>query len=169
MSTLLLYLLQLFCTGQKPNTSYLESFGNVIRPKTGMASVTPYLQLTEGDGIGNQESLNHIFVIGDAADAFGALNAGHTAWDQAEVAARNVARLVTMEESKMGKESEQQQDWSDLEVYTPCPHRIKVSIGLERAIVENAGNHKINTEGKEDLNAPNMWLRRGLNVDDMTV
>jgi hypothetical protein len=36
----------------------------------------------------------HIFVIGDAADAFGALNAGHTAWTQAEVAARNIVKLI---------------------------------------------------------------------------
>ncbi|KAF8312903.1 uncharacterized protein EI90DRAFT_3294623 [Cantharellus anzutake] len=31
---------------------------------------------------------------GDAADAFGALNAGHTAWTQAEVASRNVIRMI---------------------------------------------------------------------------
>src|SRR5258708_7505913 len=36
----------------------------------------------------------HIFVVGDAADAFGALNAGHTAWAQAEVASRNVVRMI---------------------------------------------------------------------------
>ena len=36
----------------------------------------------------------HIFVVGDAADAFGALNAGHTAWAQAEVASRNIVRMI---------------------------------------------------------------------------
>ena len=36
----------------------------------------------------------HIFIVGDAADAFGALNAGHTAWTQAEVAARNIVKLI---------------------------------------------------------------------------
>ena len=36
----------------------------------------------------------HVFVVGDAADAFGAIKAGHTAYWQAEVAARNVIRLA---------------------------------------------------------------------------
>ncbi|KAK7002464.1 hypothetical protein R3P38DRAFT_3605595 [Favolaschia claudopus] len=36
----------------------------------------------------------HIFAIGDAANAFGAIPAGHNAYYQAEVAARNVLRLV---------------------------------------------------------------------------
>lgn len=35
-----------------------------------------------------------LFAIGDAADAFGANKAGHTAYYQAEVAARNVIRLI---------------------------------------------------------------------------
>lgn len=39
-------------------------------------------------------ALPNIFVIGDAADAFGALKAGHTAWTQAEVAARNICRII---------------------------------------------------------------------------
>jgi apoptosis-inducing factor 2 len=39
----------------------------------------------------------HLFCIGDAADAFGALKAGHTAYYQAEVAARNVIRLARAE------------------------------------------------------------------------
>lgn len=36
----------------------------------------------------------HLFAIGDAADAFGAIKAGHTAYYQGEVAARNVIRLI---------------------------------------------------------------------------
>ncbi|KAK7028583.1 hypothetical protein R3P38DRAFT_3518693 [Favolaschia claudopus] len=36
----------------------------------------------------------HIFAIGDAANAFGAIPAGHNAYYQAEVAARNVLQLV---------------------------------------------------------------------------
>ena len=36
----------------------------------------------------------HVFAIGDAADAFGAINAGHNAFNQGEAAARNILRLV---------------------------------------------------------------------------
>ncbi|KAH9847730.1 FAD/NAD-P-binding domain-containing protein [Lenzites betulinus] len=36
----------------------------------------------------------HIFAIGDAADAFGAVNAGHNAFFQGEVAARNIVKLI---------------------------------------------------------------------------
>ena len=77
----------------------------------------------------------HIFVIGDAADAFGALKSGSAAWGQvsgllcasggaslthfyqAEHAVRNIARLVEGQDSQ-------------LEAYTPPPVGIKVSLGL---------------------------------------
>lgn len=39
----------------------------------------------------------------------------------------------------------------------------------ERAIIENTGQHKISEGGKEDLNTPNMWVRRGLATEDMFV
>lgn len=39
----------------------------------------------------------HMFAIGDAADAWGAIKAGHNAYYQAEVAARNVVRLIRRE------------------------------------------------------------------------
>lgn len=39
----------------------------------------------------------HMFAIGDAADAWGALKAGHNAFYQAEVAARNIVRLIRRE------------------------------------------------------------------------
>jgi len=45
-------------------------------------------------------ALPNIFVIGDAADAFGALKAGHTAWTQAEVAARNICRIIASRPSR---------------------------------------------------------------------
>lgn len=61
----------------------------------------------------------HIFVIGDAADAFGALKAGNVAWGQAEFACRNILRLIN------GKDE-------PLEQYSPPPIGIKVSLGLVR-------------------------------------
>ncbi|KAJ7932942.1 hypothetical protein B0H13DRAFT_2512813 [Mycena leptocephala] len=51
----------------------------VLTPETNEVQTTPY---------------PHIFAIGDAADAFGALPAGHSAWAQGEVAGRNVLRLI---------------------------------------------------------------------------
>ena len=66
----------------------------------------------------------HIFAIGDAADAFGAVNAGHNAFFQGEVAARNIVKLVRRMEHTAGAE-----DWK-LEKYSPGPPAIKVSLGL---------------------------------------
>ena len=42
----------------------------------------------------------HVFVVGDAADAFGAINAGHNAFFQGEVAAHNMIKLVKGEGEK---------------------------------------------------------------------
>ncbi|KAG8707248.1 cytochrome b [Ceratobasidium sp. 394] len=102
--------------------------------------------------------MSHIFVIGDAADAFGALNAGHTAWVQAEIAARNVGRLVRAEDEA-------------LERYVAPPHAIKVSLGLDRAIYQSRGEYgrRGPDECALDLNTSSMWTRRGLSTDDMTV
>ncbi|UZJ57596.1 hypothetical protein CBS101457_006916 [Exobasidium rhododendri] len=160
--------LVLFCTGQRTNTDYLLSYGDVVNPKTGLAAVNPFLQLKQRD---SGEVLENVFVIGDAADAFGALNAGHTAFAQAEVAARNVARLVTAEEGQLAPEQKDIADWvsTPLEAYHPEAHRIKVSVGIEKTIRENNGNNRMISDGVVDLNAPNMWLKRGLEIDDMTV
>lgn len=92
----------------------------------------------------------HIFVIGDAADAFGAIKAGHTAYWQAEVAARNIIRLARREAeadleantaSESGAETENDEtdaekvlESLELECYTPGPPAIKVSLGIVRHI-----------------------------------
>jgi NADH dehydrogenase FAD-containing subunit len=60
----------------------------------------------------------HIYVVGDAADAFGALKAGHTAWGQAEIAADNVVALV--KSTKSNKVWSFQQD-VELRTYVPPP------------------------------------------------
>ena len=62
----------------------------------------------------------HVFVVGDAADAFGAINAGHNAFFQGEVAAHNVLKLVKGEGSGEGA----------LKKYAPGAPAIKVSLGL---------------------------------------
>lgn len=73
----------------------------------------------------------HIFVVGDSADAFGAIKAGHTAYWQAGVATRNLIRLASAAE-----QAEQQEDGQggslELESYTPGLPAIKVSLGIVR-------------------------------------
>ena len=85
----------------------------------------------------------HVFAVGDAADAFGAVNAGHNAFFQGEVAARNVVRLVkaaeraerrpASSESHGEAEAEAEEEEAEdltLEKYNPGPPAIKVSLGL---------------------------------------
>lgn len=76
-----------------------------------------------------QTPFPNIFVVGDAADAFGAINAGHNAYFQAEVAARNVLLLTeALSKDKSGKGAEEE----DVRLirYKPGPPGIKVSLGL---------------------------------------
>ncbi|KAF8758419.1 Kynurenine 3-monooxygenase [Rhizoctonia solani] len=151
--------LVLMCTGQRPNTSLLSNVSSSsVDPRTGLVSVLRSLQLGPGSGSTSAQSpLPHIFVIGDAADAFGALNAGHTAWTQralslkAEIASRNIGRLIT----GSGEE---------LERYEAPPHSIKVTLGLDQAIFQSKGQFGKKQGPEEcalDLNTPSMWLRRG--------
>lgn len=61
-----------------------------------------------------------LFIVGDCADAFGALNAGHTAWAQGQLAAVNLIQLVQAEEEGIEPV---------LEEYVPPTFGIKVSLG----------------------------------------
>ena len=63
-----------------------------------------------------------MFVVGDAADGFGAIKAGHNAFFQGEVAARNVLRLVRRPEDRAAEPEA-------LEKYAPGGRAIKVSLG----------------------------------------
>jgi len=97
------------------------------------------------------------FVIGDAADAFGALKSGSVAWGQAAHAVKNIIRLVE------GQDSE-------LESYTPPPAGIKVSLGLKYAAHQTSkGAFETKENCCETLGIDNMWKRRGLSLDDMTI
>lgn len=66
-----------------------------------------------------------MFAIGDAADAFGAIQAGHTSYNQAEIAAANILRLIEFDE-KEGNANES----GKLQHYKPGLPIIKVSLGL---------------------------------------
>ncbi|KIJ19554.1 hypothetical protein PAXINDRAFT_166669 [Paxillus involutus ATCC 200175] len=123
----------------------------------------------------------HLFAIGDAADAFGAIKAGHTAYRQGEVAAKNVVRLVKRHEAAVaitegllrglvigegaekvrevgGERAEEEVEKNlELEEYTPGPAMIKVSLGLTKSAYEVAGVVGTKDDGTEDLGAAMMW------------
>ena len=93
------------------NAEYAESMSDLSESE---------LEL-EGEGELESTPFPNIFVIGDSADAFGAIKAGHNAYFQAEVAARNIIALTEAEVE--GREPE-------LTMYKPGPPGIKVSLGL---------------------------------------
>ncbi|KAJ7760896.1 hypothetical protein DFH07DRAFT_771684 [Mycena maculata] len=104
-------------------------------------------------------SYPHIFVVGDAADAFGAIPAGHNAYYQAEVAARNVLRLIR-------RSAEEHDANAPLERYAPGAPAIKVSLGLKKNVYEVAGVVGVAVETRDDLNAAAMWSYFGSPVTD---
>ncbi|GJE90645.1 hypothetical protein PsYK624_067890 [Phanerochaete sordida] len=97
----------------------------------------------------------HLFAIGDAADAFGAVKAGHTAHYQAEAAARNILKLIQQEATPNAPEPE-------LEQYAPGPPAIKLSLGLSQAVYQVQGVIGRKTDVPADLDAPIMWKYYGL-------
>jgi hypothetical protein len=103
----------------------------------------------------------NIFVVGDAADAFDAIKAGHTAYHQGEVAARNILRLIYQDGKKVGIAAENDLD-SELEEYAPGPPAIKVSLGMTKSVYEVNGVVGTKNDGVEDLNAAVMWAACGM-------
>ncbi|KAJ9108600.1 hypothetical protein QFC19_002317 [Naganishia cerealis] len=174
--------LVLFCTGQKPNSQLLATlYPESINPNDGSVTVNRYLQIAKKPNPDSDESDlqlvdDHIFVVGDTADAFGALQAGHTAWAQSRLACRNIARLIEAEKpAKLRRKVNiERQQWEAaenlveefLESYIPPRPSIKDS-----AITQHDG--VFSESGKEscqdDLYSEIMWTSRGLSVDDMTI
>ncbi|WVQ98865.1 hypothetical protein IAU59_005996 [Kwoniella sp. CBS 9459] len=109
--------------------------------------------------------LSHIFACGDCAET-GAIQAGHTAYYQSEVAARNIQRLVNQREAKEGK-YELQEDDKVLEDYKVSTPAIKVTMGLKEGIICNAEGVSMSKDCPEDLSAMVMWP--GMNADHMDV
>ncbi|KAG5644478.1 hypothetical protein DXG03_008305 [Asterophora parasitica] len=181
--------LVLLCTGQSPNTGLLkELHPATVNPGDGLAHVLRTLQLgvlpapqTSTDKLEaslKQVTLSdsapkadvevtlqetpypHIFVVGDAADAFGAIPAGGNAYYQGEVAARNVLRLIKRSEG--ASEADE-----PLELYSPLPPAIKVSLGLDKAVIQfmdGSIHHK--SDIPHDLAASTMWPLYGIDVKD---
>lgn len=79
----------------------------------------------DGAQLQTQEDYNHIFAIGDCAQTR-AIQAGHTAFGQGEVAARNILRLIfAKEEGGVEKTNEE-----ELEEYEAPKPAIKLTLGI---------------------------------------
>lgn len=113
-------LLQLLCTGQVPNTSLMSEFcpSTVAGGSTSSNYITVNrnlqiqpstlgpspIQTSFGAQIScdcstsynpsQEEIYKNVFAIGDCIDGFGSIKAGHTGWNQAEVAAQNILKLI---------------------------------------------------------------------------
>ncbi|KAG6840156.1 hypothetical protein C0991_008561 [Blastosporella zonata] len=178
--------LLLLCTGQTPNTGLLkaldpatvnpgDSLAHILRtmqlgvlpPSTSTAEIEDSLKkasLSESatPSATTEEPIEetpypHIFVIGDAADAFGAIAAGHNAFYQGIVAANNILRLIKRSQ-KASPEDE------PLERYEPGPPRIKVSVGLDKAVFQSEGVIGRRDGAPDDLGASTMWPLYGIDV-----
>ncbi|KAG6887788.1 hypothetical protein C0992_010740 [Termitomyces sp. T32_za158] len=162
--------LVLMCTGQTPNTRFLADLDpTTVDPATCLARVLRTMQLcrappeaaAEAETTEDTTPYPHIFVIGDAVDAFGAIAAGHNAYYQGEVAARNVLRLI----NRASHEKVPEQVPEPLEQYTPGPPAIKVSLGLDTAVFQSQGVVGRREGGaREDLGAALMWPALGYAV-----
>ncbi|WWC60923.1 uncharacterized protein I303_103499 [Kwoniella dejecticola CBS 10117] len=113
------------------------------------------------------QDLSHVFACGDCAET-GAIQAGHTAYYQSEVAARNILRLVRQREAKEGAYNLEDDD-KVLENYKVSAPAIKVTMGIKRGIISNAEGVKINDEGVEDLHSMVMWPGLGYKGDDIDI
>ncbi|KAG8739618.1 hypothetical protein FRC10_005389 [Ceratobasidium sp. 414] len=132
--------LVLLCTGQRPNTDLVRQLAPDVLARSARVGF--------GQAVSGKEEadLSHIFAIGDTADVFGDIKAGHTAWLQGEVAAKNILALI---KSKHDSEPPR------LESYTPGSPGIKVSLGMKRYITQSGPEQdvKIGEDGKDDLDA----------------
>ena len=180
---------QLMCTGQKPNTEVLTTLDPSLIAPNGRARVTRTLQLgspasSQPDATGSLASqldalqldsqqpassaYPQIFAAGDCADAFNALCAGHNAYYQGQLAARNVLRLARNQEKS-------DDDKEELEKYEPLPPAIKVSLGLVSVSIalsfiracffpfkRCSDFHRPESRSHAERERPNRHLRKGL-------
>jgi hypothetical protein len=121
----------------------------------------------------------HLFCAGDAADAFGAINAGHTAHFQAQVAAKNIAALARADDARTElagldvRVCVSDADGARLAAlertarptlvkYAPGAPAIKVSLGIGAAAWDFGGNVDRQMSGlAEDLDVGVMWTAWG--------
>ncbi|KIJ56320.1 hypothetical protein M422DRAFT_150875 [Sphaerobolus stellatus SS14] len=171
--------LLLLCTGQTPNTDILRAMDPAtVNPQNRLAHILRTMQigalplpnenekheeLLEKGSMDESTPYPNIFAIGDAANAFGAIAAGHTAYFQAEVAARNILRLIKKVEAKASNAEKVKEE--PLETYTPGAPGIKVSLGLRKAVVQHDDKVEVWNNGKDDLDAAVTWKIFGYKVE----
>lgn len=73
------------------------------------------------EGEAEHPDMSHFFAVGDCAET-GAIQAGHTAYWQAEVAARNILRMI--------RADEEDKEVEELEEYKVSVPSIKVTLGM---------------------------------------
>ncbi|KAH8928287.1 FAD/NAD(P)-binding domain-containing protein [Atractiella rhizophila] len=143
------------CTGQYPETAFLPD--ETLDPISKEAYVTRTLQLARKteEGLLEPYGSGNVFVVGDAAQAFGARKAGNTAFYQAQLACCNVARLVYNASNPHEPEK--------LDEYFPPKVGIKVSLGRKHAIYQNATGHghRWGDECSDLLGVNIIWDSRG--------
>ncbi|KAF8749074.1 Pyridine nucleotide-disulfide oxidoreductase [Rhizoctonia solani] len=136
--------LVLLCTGQTPNTSLMRSLApRAIDDQTGMIKVTRTMQVDlppksrfivqDGGTNAPGTELPHVYAIGDAADAFGVIKAGHTAHWQYSLAASHFLRTG--------------------------PPAIKITLGMRHyaMVMGPEQTLTVGDDGKDDLDAVGMW------------
>ncbi|KAH9914403.1 FAD/NAD-P-binding domain-containing protein [Epithele typhae] len=106
----------------------------------------------------------HIFAIGDSVDALGAVNAGHNAFFQGEVAAQNVVRLIKRDEREQRAEKTEEQNLA-LEKYALGAPAIKVSLGLPKSVYQYQGVIGTRDQEQADLDIHMMWHYFGYEVE----
>ncbi len=80
----------MLCTGQRANTEIMGNMDpSTVDPSTHLVHVLRTLQVgvLKPEGTVENTPYPHIFAVGDAADAFGAIQAGHTAYAQVRLIA----------------------------------------------------------------------------------
>lgn len=151
--------LQLFCTGQFPNSSLVKNVLPNAVGKDGYVKVNRHMQV-QAPG----HRVPHIFAVGDCIDGFGAIKAGHTAWHQATIAANNIVKIANARENG-------EKTLPELDEYTPGKPMISVSLGLTssvKQVVDEENNLKITSHTGEQVDAywEAMWSALGIAADD---
>lgn len=162
--------LQLFCTGQKPNSQLIKQVLPTSVGKDGYIKVKKTMQIAApGHRVPN------LFAVGDCIDGFGAIKAGHTAWNQATVAANNIVKIIkAREEAAASSTSESTASTLgeiELEEYKPSKPMISVSLGLHQSVkqlVDSENELKITQHQGEAVDAywEMLWDSLGVAADD---
>ncbi|KZT01697.1 iron uptake cluster protein [Laetiporus sulphureus 93-53] len=176
----------LLCTGQNPNTALIvEAIPDAVisdGPKKGLIRVARTMQIAApmtstiglstaiskmsiADSQQADENLRvpypHLFAIGDAVDAFGAQKAGRNSFYQAEVAVRNILKMI--ERSERGEDPTK---GVQLEHYKPGPPGIKITLGLRKMVWQIDGRTQSTMSGVPDMDVRRMWEFYGIDTDD---